>query len=192
LTTKFSISKKCSLIFDDYKGKIILYAGSDLLFDGFSTGYKFINLPLLCSYTLILDNGFSPKFDKWKEINFPFQLPKKDYDKTRESKLSYDPNNFSPASIEINSAEIFVNDTFLNLPFYAQSFILFHETGHLKYDGEFEADIYAIKKAIENGIALSMCVKTHEYILSNEGENRERKEFVLDIVEKINETIKIN
>lgn len=172
-------------------GNLIVKVDGNEIFEGFCCGDKFLNLTP--GFWTFETDGIIPEkeFTEFKRFT-PFKLPKKDYDNSGECELFYDKNNHSPASIDVEKRQIFVNDEFMNLPFYSKMFILSHEIGHLLYDDELSADIYAFNECLKNGIPVSMCFATHEKILSTGQENQQRKKQAYEIAKQINKQLNNN
>jgi hypothetical protein len=164
-------------------GKV--YFENLLIYENDFTGIRFFNLPAG-------NYKFQGNFIEGKQTKFleyPLQLPRKDWDKFKQPTVLIDKRNPSPASIYLDTATIVVNEDFLKLPFYAQTFIIFHEVGHLFYDKEIDADIYAFYKCWENGIPITMSIKTHIRTLTTSNENKERILNALNVAQMLNEKI---
>jgi hypothetical protein len=177
------IEDRGQFFFQNGHGKI--YFENLLIYDNNYTGMRFFNLPK-GNYNFV--GNFAPG----KETEFlkcPLALPVKDWDKFKNPSIILDEKNMSPASIYLDSATIVVNREFLTLPFYAQAFILYHEIGHLYYDNEVDADAYAFYKCWENGIPVTMGIRTHLKTLTTGDENKERILKALEIAEFLTQQI---
>lgn len=156
----------------------------NLLFDGYIYAIKYFNLPERGDYSLHFTGKL--KIDVLPEllpIPLP-ELPTPDYNRTGETVIKV-ARLSGFASIDTNKRIIYVNGAFSKLPYYMRFFILSHEKGHLLYDSEENADLYALWECARAGIPLSMCLKTQEYLLTHSGENLQRKQNIIKILRNL-------
>lgn len=185
MACKQKVNKGGTFIFHFEPGPLTMHRGEMLLFEGETTGEKFFYLePGIYEFS-----KFPKYIERYSNENsiLPLlpELPKEDYNEFKKVHFNYSDKT-SMASINVKTGEIIYNDSFLSLPFYMQAFIIYHEIGHLYYDAEPNADLYAVKQCVINCIPVSMALACNMSILKDSPGNNERIKQINDISNKLN------
>lgn len=111
-------------------------------------------------------------------IKTPLPTPQRNFDKPDKFVVNENLKH-TPARIFAKAGRVEVSRKFLSYPKPVQDFILLHEEGHRLYKDEDKADLYALKKYIEQGGNNSMAYFTLKNILNNTPEKQRRIDNLL-------------
>lgn len=162
----------------DNKGKEFYY------YDNFSDKNNSFNLP---KGTFYLNRG-KIKLGEFVKYELP-DLPANE----RDRKIVNFAIKYAnvPEKCVLNWAEktVIFDNSFKVLPRLNFDFTVYHEFGHAKYNTEKFADLYAVRKMLQNGYNPSQVLIAQAQTLTKPVSNK-RKEFIYSVLTKFNRIIK--
>jgi len=139
------------------------------------------NLPNEGIYQLITD-GKGAIMGTLKKNIAPFLMPSPQRNLPKKVSFARFDSNKSPAKVNVRTGTIYTSQMFDNLEPYQKRFILDHEVGHLFFDSENFADLYATKSQLDKGYNLTQCLNTLRKVLTASPERIQRIRYIFDKV----------